>query len=159
MPVFQYILYFQDMFSFTINPNTLGTVGLTLRVCSIICHCVVLGSWSGSCWWPGLHVGHLQPQHGDRPLWHLVVTGGSAELEEVSVRVKLLLIFVYNRHLRMLELWSNFIKFGNPTPAELESEALEGVEWKPVTQQSHQYLRHRKPTFYLHFSRSCCLYI
>ena len=27
VPVFHYILYFQDMFSFTINPNTLGKVG------------------------------------------------------------------------------------------------------------------------------------
>ena len=42
----------------------------------------------------------------------------------------------------MLELWSNFIKFGDPTPAGLESEALQGVEWAPVTQGSHQYLRH-----------------
>ena len=32
VPVFQYILHFQDMFSFTINPNILGTVGLTLKV-------------------------------------------------------------------------------------------------------------------------------
>ena len=30
VPVFHYILYFQDMFSFTINPNTLGKVGITL---------------------------------------------------------------------------------------------------------------------------------
>ena len=42
----------------------------------------------------------------------------------------------------MLELWSNFIKYGDPTPAGQDSEALQGVEWAPVTQGSHQYLRH-----------------
>merc|ERR1711879_921782 len=42
---------------------------------------------------------------------------------------------------RMLELWSNFIKYGNPTPPGLESDALQGVEWIPVTKGSHQYLR------------------
>ena len=35
VPVFHYILYFQDMFSFTINPNTLGKVG-SIQVKSVL---------------------------------------------------------------------------------------------------------------------------
>lgn len=52
----------------------------------------------------------------------------------------------------MLELWSNFIKFGNPTPAGLESEALDGLEWVPVTQESHQYLRYLQKTYFYQFA-------
>ena len=41
----------------------------------------------------------------------------------------------------MLELWSNFVTHLDPTPAGLDSDALHGVDWEPVTEESHQYLR------------------
>ena len=59
----------------------------------------------------------------------------------------------------MLELWSNFIKYGDPTPPGSESGALQGVEWAPVTQGSHQYLRQRFITCAVHldFKYMFCL--
>ena len=38
-------------------------------------------------------------------------------------------------------MWSNFVKYLNPTPADNVSQDLAGVAWKSVTQDSHEYLR------------------
>ena len=42
----------------------------------------------------------------------------------------------------MLEMWSNFVKYLNPTPPDSQSEALANVTWTPVTADNHQYLRY-----------------
>jgi len=43
---------------------------------------------------------------------------------------------------RMLEMWSNFVKYLDPTPpSSAASEALAGVQWLPVTAESKQYLK------------------
>ena len=42
----------------------------------------------------------------------------------------------------MLEMWSNFVKYLDPTPpSSAASEALAGIQWLQVTAESKQYLR------------------
>ena len=43
--------------------------------------------------------------------------------------------------IRMLELWSNFVKYGDPTPGGGGSENLGELVWRPVQAGDHQYLR------------------
>ena len=37
--------------------------------------------------------------------------------------------------LRLLEMWTNFVRFLEPTPADSGSEVLEGVDWQRVDPQ------------------------
>ena len=46
----------------------------------------------------------------------------------------------------MLEMWTNFVKFLNPTP-QLESEVLEDVIWESVEPGNHKYMRIDKELF------------
>ena len=47
---------------------------------------------------------------------------------------------------RMLEMWTNFVKFLNPTP-QSESEVLEDVIWESVEPDNHKYMRIDKELF------------
>ncbi|GLH15213.1 Esterase FE4 [Gryllus bimaculatus] len=38
----------------------------------------------------------------------------------------------------MVRLWTNYIKFGDPTP--IDDPLLQGVDWKPFTKHEHNYL-------------------
>ena len=161
VPVFHYILYFQDMFSFTINPNTLGKVGITLV--SDLFPCIFF-------WHQDLGVGHADDLAYMWDIFSLNMESGLYDIwwsdadklnsrRSVGFRLQnihiLRWIYTWYWHVdhlcpwRMLELWSNFIKYGDPTPTGQDSEALQGVEWAPVTQGSHQYLRHGYIFFYV----------
>jgi len=104
--VFHYILFFQDLLSFTINPNVLGT---------------------------DLGVGHADDL---AYLWDIYGLNSGTNLYDFwwSQADK-------KNSRRMLEMWSNFVKYLNPTPADNVSQDLAGVVWKSVTQDSHEYLR------------------
>ena len=41
----------------------------------------------------------------------------------------------------MMEMWTNFAKFLDPTPDDEETTALAGVKWLKVTPEKHEYLR------------------
>ena len=41
---------------------------------------------------------------------------------------------------RMLEMWTNFVKFLDPTP-EQNSEYLDDVKWDAVTPEHHKYMK------------------
>ncbi|XP_045479791.1 juvenile hormone esterase-like [Harmonia axyridis] len=63
-------------------------------------------------------------KHGDE-LAHLFQMG--TELDEASQRISQ----------RLLKLWTNFAKYGNPT---IEKDEIVPVEWKPVTKDHLYYL-------------------
>jgi len=105
-PVYQYILYFQDLFSISTNPNSLGR---NLGVC-----------------------------HADDLFYMWDMYGLNAELGLLdtwwSQANKL-------NSKRMLELWTNFIKYLDPTPPDHISEVLEKISWTQVTESEHSYLK------------------
>jgi len=105
-PVYHYMLYFQDLFSISTNPNSLGR--------------------------------HLGVCHADDLFYMWDMYGLNAELgfldtwwsQDNKINSK-----------RMLELWTNFIKYLDPTPSHQASEVLGNLSWTQVSDSDPSYLK------------------
>lgn len=107
VPVFQYLLTFQDNTSITAVPSAKG-LGLGVAHVDDLFY-----MWKAN----SAVIGQLGM--GTYELW--------SEANLLTSR-------------RFLEMWTNFVRFLEPTPAGSGSEALEGVDWQRVDPQDRQYL-------------------
>ena len=99
-------------------------------------------------WAPGLHdddiqgVGHsdelyLQWDHKDGEDYSLNTEDSRISLAMTTMWVNLNLFYsVRERGSQKVFRWSNFVKYGNPTP---KPEEL-GVSWEPVTSEDYRFL-------------------
>jgi hypothetical protein len=106
VPLYHYILYFQDLFSITLDPNVLGR---------------------------DLGVSHMDETFYIWDMYGLnahtgVIDSWWSEANKINSK-------------RMLEMWTNFVKYLNPTPGIYSSVYLGDFVWEQVTPSYHSYLR------------------
>ena len=125
-PVYHYLMYFQDLFSFTTNPNVLGRDLGVSHADEIAYMWDIFGLNAGTgiydTWWS--EANKLNSKRYKNYNYIFILTQHNQ------------LFFFF----RMLEMWVNFVKFLDPTPEE-SSENLGLVKWEAVTPESHKYLR------------------